>query len=315
MSCLERRFRATIACMAVVLLVADRAIAQFDGTPSRLIEATEAEHSILVELQLAPASRSKVDDLRKMLQAESPSIRLVVDSRPAERNVALVTVWPDNTYEHVARVQRILTKWGVSRVFIRAMVTPAIAWKDVVVVAPDDIYVTLRIRNAAERKAYQDVVNRITTAFGTDVKVVSLTMGQGHALTRGKGQHVIISAEVMAGHNVKHHRIERVKRILQDHGVGSLRISQRRDPKIGRQAGTAPAGRSLDVTSLRKSVEREFELRQAQQRQELTRLKERLARIERLIEERERNRERIIERRVEELRNPALRWEATDSGR
>ena len=301
---LETRRRATIACMAVVLLVADRAVAQFDGTPSRLTEATEAEHSILVELQLAPASLSEVEDLKKMLRAESPSIRLVVDSRPAERNVALVTVWPNATYDRVERVRWMLKKWGVPRVNLRLAPVPhTTPWRSGIVVSPDNIDVTLLIKSDADRDTYQDKVNRIATALGNEVKTISLAKAQG--------QQDAIAARVTAGGNAKYERIARVLKTLRNHGIAEVLLVKRDDPQVGQLSSLVAADSRRDLASLRKSVEREFELRQAQQRQELARLKERLARIERLIEEREKNRERIIERRVEELRNPALRWDAT----
>ena len=316
MSCLGRHFRVTIACMAVVLLaVADRAIAQVDVAPEKPTGSATVEQTILIELQVTPASLSKVDDLKKMLRAESRSVHLVVDSRSTEQNVALITVRPIHRYDRILRVKRALRQWGVSRVFIRAVATPAVAWAGVVVVPPDDVYVTLRIRNDADRKVYQDLVNRITAVLGTDVKAVSLTMAQGNSLTTGP----IISAEVMAGHNVKYDRIERVRKTLRSFGVGSLQFKGRHNRQVGGPSSPPAADSRRDLASvrkasLRKSVEQEFELRQAQQRQELARLKARLVRIERLIEAREKNKDRIIDRRVEELRNPALRWDATDPG-
>ena len=59
---------------------------------------------------------------------------------------------------------------------------------------------------------------------------------------------------------------------------------------------------------LRQSVTAAFEARQNGQRAELAELQKRLDRVEKLIESRQRQKERIIDRRVEELLDPAVKW-------
>lgn len=60
---------------------------------------------------------------------------------------------------------------------------------------------------------------------------------------------------------------------------------------------------------LRDAVDKAFEARQQHQRAELANLQQRHRRIEELIEARERIKDQIIDHRVEELLNPALRWD------
>lgn len=68
-----------------------------------------------------------------------------------------------------------------------------------------------------------------------------------------------------------------------------------------------PDARKLKA-DLRKAVAAAFEARQQRQRAELAKLRERFTRIQQLIENRERIKDRIIDHRVAELLNPALRW-------
>ncbi|MCH7729520.1 MAG: hypothetical protein IH991_24045, partial [Planctomycetes bacterium] len=65
---------------------------------------------------------------------------------------------------------------------------------------------------------------------------------------------------------------------------------------------------------LRETVTRAFAARQQRQREELAKLQQRFERIHQLIETRERIKGKIIEHRVEELLNPALRWNASTQG-
>src|SRR5690606_10857873 len=66
-------------------------------------------------------------------------------------------------------------------------------------------------------------------------------------------------------------------------------------------------------TELAKAVEAAFEKRQQAQMAELDELRKRLNEIEAAISKREKNREAIINRRVEELINPDVQWEAAAS--
>lgn len=84
------------------------------------------------------------------------------------------------------------------------------------------------------------------------------------------------------------------------------------DTALARQPFAAKKTRSRK--QLQREVESAFAVRQKQQRAELKQLKARLQRIEAAIEAREKHRKRIIERRVEELLNPALRWTEPRTG-
>ena len=64
---------------------------------------------------------------------------------------------------------------------------------------------------------------------------------------------------------------------------------------------------------LRQAVERAFEARQQLQRAETAQMLQQLQRIERKIALREEVKEKIIERRVEELVKPSLQWTPEDS--
>ena len=76
------------------------------------------------------------------------------------------------------------------------------------------------------------------------------------------------------------------------------------------QSGDANEKRLADLKQqLRGEVTAAFEARQREQRAELDRLRGRLERIEKLVADRERIRDKIIEHRVAELLNPALAWE------
>ena len=88
--------------------------------------------------------------------------------------------------------------------------------------------------------------------------------------------------------------------------IGELLASLRAQGK-----NLAPAHLTDMKTKLRNAVTREFAHRQQQQRAELAKLQLRLERIQTLIESREKVREEIISRRVEELLNPALHWNST----
>ncbi len=73
--------------------------------------------------------------------------------------------------------------------------------------------------------------------------------------------------------------------------------------------GNATAKQLADMKKeLRIAVVKAFEARQQVQRDELVRLQQRLMRIQRLIESRDQIKDKIIDHRVEELLNPALRW-------
>lgn len=64
--------------------------------------------------------------------------------------------------------------------------------------------------------------------------------------------------------------------------------------------------------SLEQQVRQEFDARQASLRQQIKDFSERLQRLTVLVDERDRAKEAIIQRRIDELRNPNLRWEAAD---
>lgn len=64
--------------------------------------------------------------------------------------------------------------------------------------------------------------------------------------------------------------------------------------------------------SLEQQVRREFDARQTSLRQQIKDFSERLQRLTVLVDERDRAKEAIIQRRIDELRNPNLRWEAAD---
>jgi hypothetical protein len=66
--------------------------------------------------------------------------------------------------------------------------------------------------------------------------------------------------------------------------------------------------------SLRKSVKQAFLARQELQRAELTEFAKRLKRLQQTIELRERSAEKIVDRRVDELLDPNLTWEASNVG-
>lgn len=63
---------------------------------------------------------------------------------------------------------------------------------------------------------------------------------------------------------------------------------------------------------LEQQVRQEFDARQTSLRQQIKDFSERLQRLTVLVDERDRAKEAIIQRRVDELRNPNLRWEAAD---
>lgn len=66
-------------------------------------------------------------------------------------------------------------------------------------------------------------------------------------------------------------------------------------------------------TKLRRAVEQSFQARQNSQRQEVEQLRERLRRVELQLEVREKQRDQIIDRRVEDLINPGQRWNPEQS--
>jgi hypothetical protein len=87
--------------------------------------------------------------------------------------------------------------------------------------------------------------------------------------------------------------------------------------EIGRMImnATAPADKETLRRKLRQAVAKSFALRQQLHHSELAAFQARMARTQRLIEAREQIKDQIIDRRVEDLVNPRLKWEPspTDS--
>lgn len=84
-------------------------------------------------------------------------------------------------------------------------------------------------------------------------------------------------------------------------------------PAVRDSSTAAPKVDALKHAKVRDEVEKAFEARQQQQRAELAKLQQRFGRIQDLIESRERIKDQIIDRRVEELLNPDLKWEPTET--
>lgn len=113
-----------------------------------------------------------------------------------------------------------------------------------------------------------------------------------------------VQAVIRATPDTHHKSIVIIIRRLREAGVDQLSLGKPFD-KV-----------QADATELKKQKRREveaaFEARQQLQRAELVRLQQRLTHIEDLIESRERIKDQIIERRVEELLDPNLRWQTPD---
>jgi hypothetical protein len=77
------------------------------------------------------------------------------------------------------------------------------------------------------------------------------------------------------------------------------------------RGGQKPAGNDAMREQLRRVVHTSFDVRQMLQRVELWALRRRLEAVDRTISVRENSKQEIIERRVSELLNPELRWEAS----
>jgi uncharacterized protein (TIGR03067 family) len=86
-----------------------------------------------------------------------------------------------------------------------------------------------------------------------------------------------------------------------------------RQPAAGRQERSGDQKRRW--TELRQAVEAAFAARQELQRAELAALGGRVRRLEQTIDSRESLRQQIIDRRVEDLLNPAIAWDARDQAR
>ncbi len=74
----------------------------------------------------------------------------------------------------------------------------------------------------------------------------------------------------------------------------------------------ARTGAAAVKTQLAETVKQVFDARQKLQRAELAALRQRLARIEQQIASRERIKEEIIDRRIEDLLNPEYRWDGSE---
>lgn len=103
------------------------------------------------------------------------------------------------------------------------------------------------------------------------------------------------SAQVGAIRNMYHERDRQAQRLAEQY---------RRDA-----ATAADEARDEMRGRLREAVREAFAARQELQRGELDALRERLSRIERQLQMREQLRDKIVERRVDELLNPDLRWD------
>lgn len=106
---------------------------------------------------------------------------------------------------------------------------------------------------------------------------------------------------------------------------GALTIAQKRYREAEEQARRVGLGLRLIVPpgprtpderqSLKNSVTTAFDARQALLRQELAEFRNRLERLAKTLEARERDKAAIIQRRVDELLNPNLNWDATGNPR
>lgn len=87
---------------------------------------------------------------------------------------------------------------------------------------------------------------------------------------------------------------------------------QARGHGLGLRSKVPPGQRTPDeLQSLKNSVTTAFDARQALLRQELDNFRSRLDRLAKTLEARQRDKNAIIQRRVEELLNPNLNWDAT----
>lgn len=102
---------------------------------------------------------------------------------------------------------------------------------------------------------------------------------------------------------------------------GTLTVAQKRYQEaeeqarghgLGLRSKVPPGQRTPDeLQSLKNSVTTAFDARQALLRQELDNFRSRLERLAKTLETRDRDKNAIIQRRVEELLNPDLRWDAS----
>jgi hypothetical protein len=106
--------------------------------------------------------------------------------------------------------------------------------------------------------------------------------------------------------------VEQVAQLAREVERHALELA-RQHRQLAAEHGDAKQLDSLKAR-LQAEVGKAFEARQQAQRIELAALAQRLQQIERTIAARERIKDRIIERRLEELLDPALRWDVAAAG-